>query len=267
MGVKISIITVTFNRAYVIKDAIEGVLRQNYKNYEYIIVDGASKDNTVELLKEYELKFQAVSADSNGFKPTFRWLSEKDNGLYDAINKGIKMATGDVVGIINSDDYFHRDDIFDAIAGGFKDNETEVIFGNERIINPENPDVNYRFEAPWYFRRWMFRFGLEPPHPSFYARKSCFEKWGYYKMGYVISADFDLMMRFLMIHKAKYKYVNHTILTFRNSGISTDSSNRLMMNKEIVRSCKENGVWTCLLFVYCKYFFKIPELWFGKNRK
>ena len=257
MDVKISIITVTFNRAHVIKDTIEGVLMQKYKNYEYIVVDGASKDNTVEILKKYEPKFEG----------RMRWVSEKDNGLYDAINKGIKMATGDVVGIINSDDFFHRDDVFDAIAEGFKDDETEVIFGNERIINPETPDVNYRFEAPWYFRRWMFRFGLEPPHPTFYARKSCFEKWGYYKMGYVISADFDLMMRFLMIHKAKYKYVKHTILTFRNSGISTDSSNRLMMNKEIVRSCKENGMWSCLPFVYCKYFFKIPELFFGKNRK
>ena len=257
MGVKISIITVTFNRARIIKDAIEGVLMQKYKNYEYIIVDGASKDNTVELLKEYERKFDG----------RMRWISEPDKGLYDAINKGIKMATGDVVGIINSDDFFHRDDTFDAIAAGFSDDSIEVVFGDERIVNANNLEVNYRFESPWYFRRWMFRFGLEPPHPTFYARKSCFEKWGYYKMGYKISADFDLMMRFLMIHKAKYKYIKHTILTFRNSGISTDSSNRLMMNKEIVRSCTENGIWTCLPFVYCKYFFKIPELWFGKNRR
>ena len=92
-------------------------------------------------------------------------------------------------------------------------------------------------------------------------------KWGYYKMGYVISADFELMMRFILVHKAKTKYINHTILTFRNSGISTDSSNRLMMNKEIIRACAENKIRTCLPLVYLKYFFKIPELWFFKHRK
>ena len=254
---KISIITVTFNRANVIKDAIEGVLKQRYKNYEYIIVDGNSKDNTVQILKEYEPKFEG----------RMRWISEPDEGLYDAINKGIKMATGDVVGIINSDDYFHRTDTFDAIANGFNDSSIQVVYGNERIINDTNPNINYRYEAPWYFCRWMFRIGLEPPHPTFYARRELFDKWGYYKMGYKISADFELMMRFMLINKAKTKYINHTFLTFRNSGISTDSSNRLMMNKEIVRACRVNNVWTCLPLVYLKYLFKIPELWFFKNKK
>lgn len=255
--IKITIITVTYNRAHVIRSAIEGVLSQKYDNYEYIIVDGASGDNTLDVIRSYEPKFGG----------RMRWISEPDNGLYDAINKGIKMATGDIVGIINSDDYFHRDDVFTIIAKAFEDSSIGVTFGNERIIKPENPDVNYRFEQPWYFRPWMFRIGLEPPHPSFYARRELFEKYGYYKMGYVISADYDLMMRFLFVHKVKYKYLNHTILTFRASGISTDSSNRLMMNKEQVRACKENGIWTCLPMVYLKYFFKIPELFIYKHRK
>ena len=256
MGVKISIITVTYNRANFIRDAIEGVLRQRYKNYEYIVVDGASKDNTVQILKEYQPKFEG----------RMRWLSEPDNGLYDAINKGIKMSTGDVVGIINSDDYFHRDDIFDAISTGFNDATVEVVYGDDRIIKPEKPDTNYRFHCAWYFRPWMFRIGLEPPHPSFYARRECFEKWGYYKTDYFISADFELMMRFMLIHRAKYKYIHHTLLTFRASGISTDKNNRRRMNKEIVRACNENGVWTCLPLVYCKYFFRVFELFLFKHR-
>ena len=256
--VRITIITVTYNRAHVIRSAIEGVLLQKYNNYEYIIVDGASRDNTIDVLKQYEPKFEG----------RLRWISEPDKGLYDAINKGIKMATGDVVGIINSDDFFHRDDVFSTIAEAFENDESiGVTFGDERIIKPENPDVNYRFEKPWYFRPWMFRIGLEPPHPSFYARKELFEKYGYYKMGYVISADYDLMMRFLLVHKVKYKYLRQTILTFRASGISTDSSNRLMMNKEQVRACKENGIWTCLPMIYLKYFFKIPELFIYKHKK
>ena len=255
---KISIITVTYNRAHTIRRAIEGVLRQKYNNYEYIVIDGASSDNTTEILKEYEPKFEG----------RMRWISEPDKGLYDAINKGIKMATGDVVGIINSDDFFHRDDTFSVIADTFeKDKSIDVIFGQIRVIKPDSPDINYRFESPWYLRPWMFRIGLEPPHPTFYARKKCFDKWGLYKMGYIISADFDLMMRFMMIHKAKYKYIRQPLLTFVASGISSESSNRLMMNKEIVRACKENNVWTCLPMVYLKYFFKIPELWFGKKKK
>lgn len=254
---KISIITVTYNRANVIRDAIEGVLAQEYKSYEYIIVDGASKDNTIDVLKEYEPKFEG----------RMRWISEPDNGLYDAINKGIRMATGDVVGIINSDDFFHRNDTFTAIAKAFEDETIGCVYGDERIIKPDKPNINYRFEAPWYFRKWMFRIGLEPPHPSFYARKYLFEKYGYYKKGYVISADFELMMRFMLVHKVKAKYISQTLLTFRASGISTDGKNRLMMNREQVRACKENGIWTCLPMIYCKYFFKIPELFIFKKRK
>lgn len=255
---KISIITVTYNRGYIIKDAIEGVLRQRYHNYEYIVVDGDSTDNTVELLKEYEPKFEG----------RMRWISEPDNGLYDAINKGIKMATGDVVGIINSDDFFHRDDTIEIIAKAFdKGPSLECVFGDNRLIKPENPDVNYRFHCAWYFRPWMFRIGIEPPHPSFYAKKECFDKWGYYKTDYFISADFELMMRFMLINKAKWKYLHHTFLTFRVTGISTDSNNRKRMNKEIVRACKENGIWTCAPLVWCKYIFRIPELFIYKHRK
>lgn len=129
---KITIITVTYNRGHIIKDAIEGVLLQKQQDYEYVVVDGNSNDNTVEILKEYEPKF-------NG---RMRWISEPDKGLYDAINKGIKMATGDVVGIINSDDFFHRDDIFDVIAKAFEEDSTlECVFGDNRLIKPENPDV------------------------------------------------------------------------------------------------------------------------------
>ena len=255
--VKISIITVTFNRAHVIRDAIEGVLRQKYKNYEYIIIDGASKDNTLDILKEYEPKFEG----------RMRWISEPDKGLYDAINKGIRMATGDVVGIINSDDFFHRDDTFDVIAEAFEDDTIQAIHGNDRTVKADDLEHNYRYCAPWYFKPWMYRFGLEPSHPTFYARRNLFEKYGYYKIDYIVSADLELMMRFMLINKIKTKYIDHTFLTFRLGGVSTSASNRLMMNKEIVRACKENGIWTCLPFVYMKYFVRLTEMWFGKNRR
>jgi glycosyltransferase involved in cell wall biosynthesis len=189
--VKISIITVTFNRGYIIRDAIESVLRQKYKNYEYIIVDGASKDNTVEILKEFEPKFEG----------RMRWISEPDKGLYDAINKGIKMATGDVVGIINSDDFFHRDDTFEKIAQAFSDKTIEAVYADERDVKVGKEDKNSRYCSANFFKPWMFRIGLMPAHSSFYAKRLLFEKYGYYKIDYKIAADLELMIRFIYVHK------------------------------------------------------------------
>lgn len=248
MGVKISIVTVTFNRAHVIKDAIEGVLRQKYPNYEYIIVDGKSKDNTVELLKEYEPKF--------GGK--MRWISEPDKGLYDAINKGIKMATGDVVGIINSDDYFHRDDTFDVIAKAFEDGKTDAIFADEEDVN-ENNGKSFKYRGN-FFKPWMYRIGMMPSHPTFYAKKNLFERFGYYKIDYKITADFELMMRFSLVHKVQMKYVPEALLTFRLGGVSTTLKNKMLLNTETIRALKENGLFACEPMIWLKYFFKIKQI-------
>lgn len=244
--IKISIITVTFNRAHVISNAIEGVLRQNYKNYEYIIVDGASKDNTVELLKEYEPKFEG----------RMKWISEPDKGLYDAINKGIKMANGDVVGIINSDDFFHRDDTFDIIAKAFEDEETEAIYGNSRLLFDDGRE---KISSCKSFRRWMYRIGMMPGHQSFYAERKLFEKYGYYKLGYKIAADFELMLRFMYVNKVKAKYVPEAYFTFCMGGVSTQISNKLLLNKETIRALKENGLFVCTPMIWMKYFFKIKK--------
>ena len=260
---KISIITVTFNRAHVIKDAIEGVLRQSYKDYEYIIVDGASKDNTVAVIKEYEKKFKEIPEDSNGFKPTFRWISEPDKGLYDAINKGFKMATGDVVGIINSDDYFHRDDTFDIIAKAFEDPSVEAIYADELDKPEDDPESEGLVDKGAYFKTWMYRIGLMPCHQTFYARKEMFEKYGYYKTDYKITADFELMLRFAYVNKVKFKYVPETLLTFRTGGVSSQWKNKMLLNKETVRACKENGLFCCLPMIWLKYLYKIKQILFS----
>lgn len=245
---KITIITVTFNRAHIIKDAIEGVLKQKYENYEYIIVDGASKDNTVEILKEYEPKFEG----------RMRWISEPDKGLYDAINKGIKMATGDVVGIVNSDDYFHRDDTFEIIAKAFADGKTDAIYADDEEVNEET-GKGFRYSSKG-FRTWQYRIGMMPSHPTFYAKKELFEKYGYYKLGYRIAADFELMMRFAYVNKVKMKYVPEAILTFRLGGVSTNLKNKILLNKETVRALRENGLFACRPMIWLKYFFKIKQI-------
>lgn len=243
---KISIITVTFNRAGVIKKAIEGVLRQKYKNYEYIIVDGASKDNTIEILKDYEEKFEG----------RMRWISEPDKGLYDAINKGIRMATGDVVGIINSDDFFHIDNTFDIIAKEFKDETIDAVYGDTRLLFDDGRE---KINSCASFRRWMYRIGMMPGHQSFYIRKDLFEKYGYYKLGYKIAADFELLTRFMYVNKLNVRYIPQAYFTFSMGGVSTQLSNKLLLNKETVRALKENGLFACAPMIWLKYFFKIKK--------
>lgn len=246
----ISIITVTFNRAHIIRDCIEGVLKQDFKDYEYIIVDGASKDNTVEILKEYEPNFEG----------RMRWISEPDKGLYDAINKGFKMAKGDVVGIINSDDFFHRKDTFDIIAKAFEDSNVDAIYGDDRVVSAEDIQRELRVTRASYFRTWMYRIGLMPGHQTFYAKRELFEKFGYYKTDYKIAADFELMLRFMYVNGVKAKYIPETLMTFRVGGVSTQLSNKLIVNKETIRACRENGLFCCEPMIWAKYLFKLNRI-------
>lgn len=245
---KISIITVTYNRAHVIKEAIESVLRQKYKNYEYIIVDGASKDNTIEIIKEFEARFEG----------RLRWISESDKGLYDAINKGFKMATGDVLGIINSDDYFHRDDAFDIVAKAFDNPNTSAIYADERVVG-ENDKTLY-YDRANYFRTWMYRIGLMPGHASFYAKKELFERYGYYKTDYKITADYELMLRFAYVNHVKMKYIPVDLLSFRTGGVSTQVAQKMLLHREQVRACRENGLFCIQPMIWLKYFFRLLQL-------
>lgn len=249
---KISVITVTFNSEKTVKDTIESVLKQKYQDYEYLVIDGGSKDNTVDIIKESEPKF--------GGK--MRWASEKDKGMYDGINKGIRMATGDVVGIINSDDFYHRDDIFDVIAKSFDENTgVQAIYGDVRFVNPENLEKTVRYYSSKHWKPWRFRFGFMPAHPTFFTYKENFEKYGYYQYDYHIAADYELLIRHLYTNKVPAKYIPVDFMKMRTGGRSTNGwKANIILNKEIVRACKENGIWTCMPLLFMKYFIKVFEL-------
>lgn len=249
---KISIVTVTFNSAATIKDTIESVLKQDYKDYEYLIVDGGSKDKTVDLIKEYEPKFEG----------RIKWISEKDKGMYDGINKGIRMATGDVVGIINSDDFYHRTDIFDIIAKTFEDNkDVQAIYGDVRFVHPDNLEKTVRYYSSKHWKPWRFRFGFMPAHPTFFTYKENFEKYGFYQYDYQIAADYELLIRHLYTNKVPAKYIPVDFMKMRTGGRSTNGwQANVLLNKEIVRACKENGIWTCMPLLFMKYFIKVFEL-------
>lgn len=248
---KISLITVTFNSASTLRDTFDSVLTQEYVDYEYIVVDGGSKDSTVDLIKEYEPLF-------NG---RMRWISERDNGMYDGINKGIKMSTGDVVGIINSDDFYHRTDIFSIIAEAFEDKSIQAIYGDVRFVNPDNLQKTVRYYDSSSFKPSKFRWGWMPAHPSFFTYRENFERYGYYKEDYKIAADYELLIRHLFVNKVPYKYLPVDFLMMRTGGKSTSGlKSTIVLNKEIVRACRENGLWTTLPMLYLKYFVKIKEL-------
>ena len=249
---KISVVTVTYNSAATIRDTIESVLKQEYHNYEYLVIDGESKDNTVNIIKEYEPKFEG----------RMRWVSEKDKGMYDGINKGIRMATGEVIGIINSDDFYHRTDIFDVIANAFQENKgIEAIYGDVRFVHPDNLDKTVRYYSCKHWRPWRFRFGFMPAHPTFFTYKENFEKYGYYQYDYYIAADYELLIRHLYTNHVPAKYVPLDFMKMRTGGRSTNGwKANVLLNREIVRACKENGIWTCMPLLFLKYFIKVFEL-------
>lgn len=249
---KLSIITVTFNSAKTIQNTIESVLNQKFTDFEYFVIDGGSKDNTIDIIKEYEPKFEG----------RMKWISEKDKGMYDGINKGIRMATGDVVGIINSDDFYHRTDIFNIIAKSFEENkDIQAIYGDVRFVHPDNLEKTVRYYSSKHWKPWRFRFGFMPAHPTFFTYKENFEKYGYYQYDYHIAADYELLIRHLYTNKVPAKYVPVDFMKMRTGGRSTNGwKANVLLNKEIVRACKENGIWTCMPLLFLKYFIKVFEL-------
>lgn len=253
---KFSLVSVTFNSDATLKDTIESILNQSFPNLEYIVVDGLSKDNTVNVIKEYEPRFSG----------RLKWISEKDKGLYDAMNKGIRMATGDIVGIINSDDFYHRTDILAKVADAFQDETVQAVYGDVRFVNPNNLDKTVRYYSSKKFSPNLFRYGFMPAHPTFFIYRKYFDEFGYYKTDYRIAADYELLIRFLYTHHLKAKYLPLDFMKMRTGGTSTASfKSNLLLNKEIVRACRENGIWTCMPLLFLKYFIKVFELIFTRE--
>ena len=252
---KISLITATYNSGRVLRTTLESVLKQTYSDIEYIIIDGASKDNTMDLVYEYEPLF-------NG---RIKWLSEPDKGIYDAMNKGIRMATGDIVGIINSDDFYHRTDVLSCVAEAFEEPGVQAVYGDVRFVHPGDLDKTIRYYSSKVFSPKLFRYGFMPAHPTFFTYKKYFEEFGYYETNYKIAADYELLVRFLYVHKLQAKYLPLDFMKMRTGGVSTASvRSNILLNKEIVRACRENGLWTCFPLLLMKYAVKVLELIFTR---
>ena len=246
---KVSIVTVTYNSAQTLVDAMKSVLEQTYHDIEYIIVDGASTDSTIDVIRQYEPQF----------KNRLKWISEKDDGIYDAMNKGIQLATGDVVGILNSDDYFTSSDVIARMVAAFSDG-VDAVYGDVHFIHDGELDKVVRYYSSKPFRPFWLRFGFMPAHPSFYCKREVFEKAGLYKTDYLIGSDYEMMVRLFMVHKINAKYLPLDFVTMRIGGASTAGvRSRLQLIKEDVRGCRENGIYTNPLMISMKFLYKVFE--------
>lgn len=244
---KVSLITVTYNSAITLADTIKSVGSQDYPNIEYIIVDGGSNDGTQEIIRSYN---DIVS----------NFISEPDQGLYDAMNKGIKMASGDIVGIINSDDFYHRPDVISKVVNSFQEFGCQCVYGDVHFVNPNNLHKTVRYYSSKRFNLKAFSWGYMPAHPTFFTYRSNFDKFGYYRLDYKIAADFELLVRFLYKNKLSHHYLDFDLLKMRLGGVSTASlKSTWIINQEDLRACKENGLKTNYFRLYSRYFKKILE--------
>lgn len=251
---KISIITVVWNNKDTIEEAIESVLNQTYNNIEYIIVDGESTDGTVDIIKSF------------GDKIT-KFISEPDNGLYDAMNKGVSLATGDVIGFLNADDMLNSDDCIEAIATEFQSEELDVVYGDKIYVDPDDTDKLLRYWKAGEFDKSNYKKGWMTPHLSTYIKRSLYEKYGGFRQDFKIAADYELMLRFIYKNDAKIKYIPKVIAKMRAGGVSNSSlKNILISNYEVYKGWKVNNLSVSPLIILRKPMSKIKQFFIKDNK-
>lgn len=244
---KISIITVCYNSAETIEDTIQSVASQTYGNVEYIIVDGNSKDATLEIVKKYP---NVIS----------KWVSEKDNGIYDAMNKGISMATGDIIGILNADDVYTNSNVLSDVMKRFEDESVQGVYGDLKYVQKENLQKVIRFWKSGEYAEGKFFQGWMPPHPTFYVRKSVYEKFGKYRLDMPSASDYEFMLRVIHVNKIKLSYLPQVLVLMREGGMSNKSlQHRINANKDDRRAWQVNGVQPKFYTLYLKPLSKLLQ--------
>ena len=254
---KISIITSCYNRVSTIRGAIESVLSQDYPDIEYIIVDGASTDGSVEVIRD------AIE----GHEDRVKFISEPDHGMYEAINKGIRMATGDYIGLVHSDDFLYSSHTISDIAKRLEKTHADFLYGDGLFVNAENTDKVVRKWIGGTYRLWKVRHGWLPLHPTCYIRRDVMEKLGGYDESYMIAADTDLLVRYLLDNHVKTDYLKKYIVRMRMGGMSTDNSRRAKMWKEDIRVYSSHGFKHVTLTKIEKMLWKVPQFVMAKFMK
>ena len=246
---KFSIITVSYNSENTIEETIQSVISQSYKDYEYILVDGGSTDNTLKIVNNYSKYFNKI-------------ISEKDNGIYNAINKGIKVSSGEIISILHSDNSFYSNSVLSDVKSVFEnDKNSQCVIGNTLIFKETNNKKkiirNYKANN---FYKWMIYLGYSPPHPSSFFRKESYLKFGLYNENFKIAADFDFYLRTIFINKIKFKRVDQNYVLMRYGGESTKSfSNHNKSSFEILNSFKINHIRNYFIIILMRFPLKIIQ--------
>lgn len=250
---KISIVTATYNSADTLEVCMDSVLNQTYKNIEYILIDGNSTDGTLELIKS--------KAQTN---PQITWISEPDKGIYDALNKGIAKATGDVIGFVHSDDYLAVEDILHKIAQIFISTQVDGVYGNLHYVQLQNPDVVVRNWKSQAFKKSLLHRGWMPAHPTLFLKRDVYRAFGIFNLDYRIAADYDFVLRIFNQAHLKFHYLPETITKMRVGGESNKSlANLILKTKEDYRAARANNLSFPILAIGLKNLSKIPQ-WFSK---
>ena len=265
-ALKISVITAAYNSGKTIEDTLKSVFGQTYPDVEHIIKDGGSKDDTLEICESYKRDFYASSDRLGTSGKSLKILSDKDKGIYDAMNQGIEAAGGDVVGILNSDDFFTSDDVLQRVAEEFEaDPRLEALYGDIHFVSEDAtfavPGKCVRYYSSSYFRPCLLRFGFMPAHPSFYVRREVYEKYGLYDLQFRTSSDFEWMVRIFAKYHINSKYIRKDFVTMREGGASTAGmAAKNKVNNDIVASLRKHGIFTCGAFRYVRYAWKAIEV-------
>lgn len=254
---RISVITATYNSGRTISDTLESVLRQTYSDVELIVVDGASRDDTMDVVRRYEPRFGG----------RMHWTSEPDRGIYDAMNKGIARATGDVIGILNSDDFYTSDTVLERVAEAMAGGNVDAVYGDIHYVRDGDLHKCVRYYSSRPFRRGLMRLGFMPAHPSFYCRREVYERCGTFDTTYRVAADFENLLRLIYVNRIRTRYLPVDFVTMRTGGASTSglSSHRQIM-RDHLRALRSNGVWSCTPLLGLRYIYKIWEVGMSKLR-
>lgn len=240
---KISIITVCYNSAATIEKTMQSVATQTYSNIEYIIVDGNSKDATMEIIKKYEPQIT-------------KWISEPDKGLYDAMNKGIAMATGDLVGILNSDDTFYNTTVLEELASFHNNGTIDASVGNIVQHNTEGKIIRKYSAKNWQPAK--LKIGFMPPHPAIFFKRDLFNKYGNYQLDFTIGADYELITRFFLKNNISWKYSGITTTAMLVGGLSSSGyKSYQLISKEIGKALSRNSIPFSPLKVHLRGFWKV----------
>lgn len=251
MDFEYTLITVCYNSVKTIEDTIISILNQDNKNFQYLIIDGGSKDGTIDIIKKYVSHFQG----------RLEFFSEKDDGLYFAINKGLKLSKGKIIGILNSDDIFFDSKVLSEVSLCFNEFDTDCVYGNLYVVDRNNTDNILRDCVYEEYKAGMFLRGWHPPHPGLFVKKAVYNKYGYFDTNYRISADFEIMLRLFEKFKISSHHLEKYLVRMRNDGLSSRSiSNRIEAQKECLIAFKKNDIKINPLFYFLsKYYQKLKQ--------